>query len=356
MGAGAQRHVGRGPLPPLLWTGPWMQGCLPGALRRPLRVVPHPFHLGEEAGRRSDLCHHLDWPLSLGKSHFTGNSWGQAPCRAPLGANLAGLLPRVQMEARLQGACRSRPRRSRLPFWGPNVPTDPRLQSRGGAGTPHSAPGGPAQGRTWLSASWGRRWSYALLSGTGLGAARGLDVGSQPLRWETGNGGGAPGPGGGAVRGRAAPVGPPPPPAVLAPGCNPTPLVGGGSPSALRPGPRPECHITAPAAPPPTMLLPLLAALAAAAAAWPGCEPSWGPAGKAGRAAPGNRERHPGGRPETFDWWSAQEGALGSLSAWRLGPQGAAHGQLRAAEGHGAPASGSVPCKGRQAGHRAVGA
>lgn len=219
-GSGRCRHGrratearGKGPSPSLAMDGSRRQGCLPGALR-PLRVVP-PFHLGEEAGRRGDLCHHLDWPLSLGKSHFTGNGWGQAPCRAPLGANLAGLLPRVQMEARLQGACRSRPRRSRLPFWGPNVPTDPRLQSRGGAGTPHSAPGGPAQGRTWPSASWGRRWSCALLTGTGLGAARGLDVGSQPLRWETGNGGGAPGPGGGAVRGRAAPVGPPPPPAVL---------------------------------------------------------------------------------------------------------------------------------------------
>lgn len=40
------------------------------------------------------------------------------------------------------------------------------------------------------------------------------------------------------------------------------------------------------------------------------------------------------GRPATLGWWSAQEGAPGSLSAWRLGPEGRVRRQLRTAEGH----------------------
>lgn len=113
------------------------------------RVVP-PFHLGEEGGGRGDSCQHRERLLSLGLPHFTGNG------RGPLGANREGLLARVQMEARLQGACRSRPRRSRLPFWGPNVPTDPRAAEWRPGGHFSLRPGRAAQGRTWLPSSWGR--------------------------------------------------------------------------------------------------------------------------------------------------------------------------------------------------------
>lgn len=63
-----------------------------------------------------------------------------------------------------------------------------------------------------------------------------------------------------------------------------------------------QCHITAPPPaarrPPPTMLLPpllLRAALAAAAAAaWPGCEPTGDPAGKAVRTASPGENAAPG--------------------------------------------------------------
>lgn len=99
-----------------------------------------------------------------------------------------------------------------------------------------------------------------------------------------------PTPGGGTIRGRAAGLSSSPAPCeVLAPlRCNPTPLVGGGSPSALRPSPAARVpHHCAARSPPPTMPLLLLAALAAAAAAaWPGCQPAWGPAGKAGSPVP----------------------------------------------------------------------